>query len=188
MFGFFKKRPPPDPPTDKQRKYAARLGLAVTAAMSKTDVSAAISQAERKNPRAAVQRERVKQRVREQKLGPELIAQESHWNTFADEREFMLAIYRSGKATVVDVLCVNGAFVTEKGKLRLDVAAPKRINDPDIGEHLDWDRGFELPVESLLYHEPLQKDFYRHDSEGFAKANRKYQQIVENGLKIARKL
>ncbi len=43
MFGFFKKKPPADPPTEKQLRYAKKLGIAVTPTMSKDDVSAAIA-------------------------------------------------------------------------------------------------------------------------------------------------
>ena len=188
MFGLFRKRPPYDPPTDKQLRYAARIEVQVTPDMSKSDVSAALAEVERRNPKVAAQRERVKVKAREQRFGPELVEQEARWNRFADASEFMLAIYKRGKEMVVDVLRVNEAFITDRGRLKLGVAAPKLLKDRYIGEHLDWDRNFELPVESLLYHEPLQKDFYEHDSEGFAAANRKYQQIVQRGHRIARKL
>ncbi len=84
MFGFFKKRPPVVPPTDKQRKYAARLGIDVTDNMSKSDVSGAIAEAERKNQRAAPKGERDKAKKREPRCNQEIIGQESYWNRFAE--------------------------------------------------------------------------------------------------------
>ena len=39
MFGFFKKRPPDDPPTEKQRRYAAKLGIEVPPTMTKGQLS-----------------------------------------------------------------------------------------------------------------------------------------------------
>jgi hypothetical protein len=188
MFGFFRNREPVDPPTDKQRKYAARLGVSVIKDMSKSEVSLAIAEAERKNPKAAVQRERAKAKARESKYGQELIDQESYWNQFADDPEYMLAVYKRGNQTVVDVLRVNVAFIAENGSLKLGVAAPKLVKDRHIGEHLDWDHDFELHFDALLHHEPLRKDWYDHDSKGFTRANREYKMLVEKGLTVARKL
>ena len=109
MLGFFKKKPPSDPPTEKQLRYARKLGITVTPSMNKDDVSAAITAAEHANPRLAQDRERFKAKARERKFGPELIAEEERWNQFADTTEYMLAIYRRGKDIVVDVLRVNEA-------------------------------------------------------------------------------
>src|SRR5271165_3183646 len=90
MFGFFKRRPPADPPTEKQRRYAAKLGIDVPPTMTKAELSDAIAGAERRNPALAEQRERVKTRVREKKLGKELVNEEDRWNHFADEVGYML--------------------------------------------------------------------------------------------------
>jgi len=181
MFGFFKKRPPADPPTEKQRRYAAKLGIDVPVTMTKAELSAAITDAERRNPALAEQRERVKTKVREKKFGKEVVDEEDRWNRFADEVGYMLAVYTRGKETIVDVLRVNEAFIDDRGKLKLGVEAPKVVKDRDIGDYLDWDKHFELPIGSLLYHEPLHSDFH---SDG----NDTYRKVVEKGLKIARKL
>jgi hypothetical protein len=188
VFGFFKKRPPADPPTDKQRRYAAKLGIDVPPTMTKAELSDAIADAERRNPALAEQRERVKSKVRERKFGKELVEEESRWNRFADEGGYMLAVYTRRKETIVDVLRVNEAFIDDRGKLKLGVEAPKVVKDRDIGDYLDWDKHFELPIESLLYHEPLDPEFYSHDAEGYGPGNRAYRALVEKGLKIARDL
>jgi hypothetical protein len=188
MFGFFKKGPPADPPTEKQRRYAAKLGIDVPPTMTKAELSAAIAGAERSNPALVEQRERVKSKVREKKFGKELIDQEDRWNRFADEVGYMLAVYSRREETIVDVLRVNEAFIDDRGKLKLGVEAPKVVKDRYVGDHLDWDKHFDLPIESLLYHEPIDLDFYTHDAEGYGPGNKAYQKLVEKGLKIARKL
>lgn len=188
MFGFFKKKLPADRPTEKQLRYAKRLGIAVTPTMSKAALSARIGSAERANPRLGEDRERTKKKARERKFGPELIAEESRWNQFADSTEYMLAIYRRGKQTVVDVLRVNEAWINGRGKLTLGVEAPKLVKDRHIGDYLDWDRYLELQREKPLHYEPLGADFYTHNSAGFAPGNKVYQRAVGRGLKIARKL
>ncbi len=146
MFGFFKKRPPADPPTDKQRRYAAKLGIDVPPTMTKAELSDAIADAERRNPSLAEKREQVKTKVREKKFGRELVEEEDRWNRFATEGGYVLAIYTRRKETIVDVLCVNEAFIDDQGKLKLGVDAPKVVKDRYIGDHLDWDRHFELPM------------------------------------------
>ncbi len=181
MFGIFKRRPPPDPPTGKQRCYAAKLGIEVPPTMTKEELSVAIADTERRNPSLAEQRERVKRKVREKKLGRELVGEEERWNCFADQVGYMLAVYTRGKETIVDVLRVNETFIDDRGNLRLGVEAPRVVKDRNFGKWLDWDRHFELPIGSLLYHEPLHSDFH---SEG----NDAYRKAVEKGLKIARKL
>ena len=188
MFSFFKKRLPPDPPTEKQRRYAAKLGIKVPPTMSKAELSAAIAQAERRNPALPEQRGRVKSKVREKKFGRELIYEEDRWNRFADEVGYMLAVYTRRKETIVDVLRVNEAFIDDRGKLKLGVEAPKLVKDRYIGDRLDWDKHFELPIESLLYHESLDPEFYTHDADGHGPGNKAYQELIEKGRKIARKL
>ena len=142
---------------------------------------AAIGAAEHANPRLAEQGERVKTKARERSYGPELIAEESRWNEFADSTEYMLAIYRHGKEIVVDVLRVNEACINKHGKLVLGVEAPKLVKDRHIGQYLDWDRSFDLPFDKLLHYEPLHRAFHDNGIDAYHRA-------VERGLKAARKL
>jgi hypothetical protein len=187
MFGFFKKRPSSDPPTEKQRRYAARLGIDVPSTMTKEELSAAIADSEQRNPALAVQRERIKVKVRERKFGKKLVHEERRWRRFADGGGFMLAVYTHRKETIVDVLRVNEAFINDRGKLKLGVSAPKVVKDRYLGDHLDWDKDFEMAIESLQYHEPLDPEFYTHDAEGYGPGNKAYRKIVERGLQIALK-
>lgn len=181
MFGFFKKRPPADPPTEKQRRYAAKLDIDVPPTMSKAELSDAIADAERRNPALAKQRERVKTKARERKFGEELVDEEDRWNRFADKVGYMLAVYTRGKETIVDVLRVNEALIDDRGKLKLGVEAPKVVKDRDIGDFLDWDKHFELAIGSLIYHEPLHSDFHSDGKDA-------YRNVVEKGLTIVHKL
>jgi hypothetical protein len=93
----------------------------------------------------------------------------------------MLAIYKKGKETIVDVLQVNEVFITARGQLKLGVEAPKVVKDKYIGNYLDWDKHFELSFASIIYHEPLHINF---DDDG----NDAYRKVVEKGLKIARNI
>lgn len=178
---LFGSKHPPDPPTEKQRRYAKRLGIKVTPDMSKQDVSAAITEAERKKPGLAKSRERAKEATRERKYGRELVESEREWNEFADDTAFMIAVYRDRKDVVADVLLVNQAEIMDDGKLSLTLTAPKVVKDRHIGDYLDWDDEFELPIEWLLWSAPLHADFSNDGLQAYRKA-------VEKGLKKAREL
>ncbi|MCA9094108.1 MAG: hypothetical protein KDA68_11515 [Planctomycetaceae bacterium] len=182
MFGFFKKKQhSDDPPTEKQLRYAKKLGIAVTPTMSKFDLSSAISELERKDPVLAEKRERRKRAIRERELGKDIVEQEEKWNRFADDIGYMLAIYRRSKDVVVDVLLVNQGVITDRGKLKISVSSPRWIKDKEIGDYLEWDKEFELAVESLLFYEELSNEF-------FSQGNDAYRKTVERGLEIAKKM
>ncbi|MBA4190666.1 MAG: hypothetical protein C0467_21995 [Planctomycetaceae bacterium] len=180
MFSWlFGRKEPFDPPTEKQVRYAKRIGVKVTDEMSKADVSAAIAAEEKRKPGLARKREKANEAARERKFGKEVLEAEEEWNRLSEEVGYFIAVYMKRKETIVDVLFVNQAEVTEKGELRLLVAAPKVMKDRDLGDWLIWDKEFELPIESLLHFEPLHPEFH-HDG------NDAYQKAVERGLKIAR--
>lgn len=66
MFGFFKRKVSTShfPPTDRQIRYAAKLGIAMTPSMTSAELSAAISAMERGNPKLARQRQHIMAAVR----------------------------------------------------------------------------------------------------------------------------
>ena len=182
MFGFLRKNKPPlDPPTEKQLKYASRLDITVLPSMSKADVSYAISEAERRNPAQAINRENIKKKTQDKKCDKELIDKQHQWNIFSERVEYMLAIFIRGKNTIVEVLRVNEALITERGKLKLGVEAPKVVKDRHIGDYLDWDKYFELPFDAILHYEPLHTNF--HDD-----GNDAYRKVIEKGLLLANNL
>ena len=180
ILDFFKKQTI-EKPTDKQLKYASKLGIKVTSKMSRLDVSNAISLFEKKNPQLKRQREHIKEKQRSNKYGQEIVRLEAWWNEFAEDKEFMLAIYRYKSDVVVDVLQVNGADIDNAGKIVLEVCAPKLLNDRHIGKYLDWDRAFELSLVKLLHYEPMNKNFCNEEIEV-------YTAIVKQGLKTAKSL
>jgi len=184
VFGFFKKAPV-DPPTEKQLRYAAKLGIAVKPGMGKGQLSDAISAYEAKNPKAARQREHVAARRKAKKPqaepSRELIEEENRWNEFAESTCHMLAIYQKGKQRIVDVLQVDQAELTNRSKLRLSLVAPVVRKDRHIGDWLEWDKSFELPIEKLLYFEPLTADFMHAGLDAYKKA-------VARGLKVAKSM
>ena len=136
---------------------------------------------QRANPRLLEVREQVKRKAREQRYGADVVIEESKWNEFAESTEYMLAVYRKGKGVVVDVLRVNEAFIDNKGKVKLGVAAPKVVRDRDIGNYLEWEKDFELSLARLLYHEGLHSEFFRDGLD-------EYRRVVEKGLSIAREM
>lgn len=71
--------------------------------------------------------------------------------------------------------------MTERNKLRLSLVAPVSRKDRHIGDWMEWDKPFELPIEKLLYFEPLTADFMHAGLDD-------YQKTIEHGLKIAKKL
>jgi hypothetical protein len=192
VFDFLKKllspQPPADPPTEKQLRYASKIGVVVTTTMTTQELSEAIADAERKSPSVVMQRETIKAKGREREFGKELVDEEREWNDFADDGGYMLAVYSYRKEIVVNVLLVNEAFIERRGKLKLNVAAPKATKDRYLGRYLDWDRHFELPVDSLLYHDRVDPGFYARGAEGYEPGNRAYKALVDKGLRIARSL
>ena len=182
MFSWlFGKKPPDDPPTEKQRRYAKVLSIEVTPDMTKADLSYEIAKAEKRSPKHAKQRAEYKRNQRIREFGREAVEKEEEWNEFADEQDYMLAIYQRGKDIIVDVLRVLGADINKRKKVVLDVQAPKVVKDPDIGRVIEWEREFTLPLEKLLYFEGLGRDYFLPDDL------EKYKKLVERGLKIAKK-
>jgi hypothetical protein len=169
---------PQEKPTERQRRYAAVLGLDVPANMSKWELSALIGEAEKKNPSLAAQREKAAVLRDEMEYGKEAVAKQQEWNRFAENTEYMLAIYRRGSEIIVDVLRVNEASIDKSGAVKLGVAAPKLRKDPNIGDYLEWEKEFELAEKSLLFHKPLHAQFHDDGVEA-------YRKNVETGLVIA---
>ena len=188
MFRFFKRRPAPDPSTQRQLNYARKLGVTVTAGMSKAELSDAISAAETKNPGAKRQRQDINRKRQARadaqwaaECGPDLMEAEKKWQKLSEGEGYILAAYAKGKSTIVDVLRVNDAYIDEKKTLRLGVESPKLRKDRYIGDYLEWDREFELAIHKLLYYEMLPGDFAEMGLPA-------YKDAVERGLQIAQRL
>jgi hypothetical protein len=183
------------PPTDRQVNYARSLGIENARKMGRRELSEAISKRETRprdgdgpKPRlgkGAARRGSAKAGKPNNGGATEL----AHWENFAENIRFMLAIYKRGKSVVVDVLEVNDAFVADNGIIRLDVAAPKRVREHAgwngskkvYCTSLEWEQTFELPLTALQHHEPLP-DFDPGDEYDNFDG---YRRAVERGLKKA---
>ena len=102
---------------------------------------------------------------------------------FSAGEVLILAIYQKGKKTLVDVLRVYDAYIEGKRKktLKLHVVAPKLSKDKFLGDYLEWERDFEIPIHKVLYSEALPPTFYQHGIPA-------YRQVIERGQEIAKKL
>ncbi|MCA9122914.1 MAG: YlbF family regulator [Planctomycetaceae bacterium] len=191
--------PPFESPTQKQSAFAKKLGVEVSPSMSKVDVAFAIEDAIESNPtlkkkleeREAKRQQQEEEAERLQRIkecGPELLAAEAKWQKFVDEIGFMLAVYQRGTKTIVDVLEVYDVSIEgkRKKKLKLYAAAPNAEKLRVEGmlwdeEHvlLFWSREIVLPLEKLLYHEPLRAKFDECSPSEYARTVRRGLQIAE---------
>lgn len=115
--------------------------------------------------------------------GPELLAAKKQWQAFSAGEGLILAIYRKGQNTIVEVLRVNNAYIEGQRKktLKLHVMAPRVKKDKVFGDYLERGRDFEIPIHKVLYTEPLPPNFRRQGIPA-------YRQAIERGLEIAKKL
>jgi len=114
-------------------------------------------------------------------LSTKLADQEDKWNAIAETIGFVLAVYTKGEETIVDVLHVKGAYLNDRHTLVLQVAAPKLVKDPNLGDHLEWKTNFELSIENLRHFDPLHEEFWRDGPQA-------YQSAIGRGLIAAEKL
>jgi len=192
MFGLFRKKPPDRglPPTEKQLRFAMRIGVPVPEGMTRDQLSRALDSAMERDPsiakrmeHIAEERERRATKKREEHLGPDIIRQEQQWDDFAAEGVQFLAVYEHRKEWVVDVIQPFEAVVDEeKRRVRLEFHVPRRRRDRDIGEEiLEWDdekRPVSIPPKNLHYWEPVQHDLMFDIP--------RYSKLVQRGLKIAK--
>lgn len=155
------------PPTQNQLNYARKLHIAVPPGTSRDELSAMLSNAETANPNLRAEREQAKERKRETKFGPELIAQEKEWERLSDENKWLLVAYKSGKQIKAEVLRINGAFITDAGKLKVEAEAGKVVKDRYLGYVVDLGRYVELDPAKVLWWQ-ITDDFDIEDAERFS--------------------
>ena len=116
--------------------------------------------------------------------GPELLAAEKQCQAFSAGKEYILAIYKKGQNTIVDVLRVKDAYIEGQRKktLKLHVVAPKIKKDKVFGDYLGTRREFEIPIHKLLYTEPVPSTSLLR--QGISA----YRQLIERGREIAKTL
>jgi len=192
MFGPFRKKPPDRglPPTEKQVRFARRIGVSVLEGTTRDQLSRALDAAMKRDPSIARRMERIGEerdrraaKKRAEHLGPEIIRQEQQWDDFAAEGVQLLAVYEHRNEWIVDVIQPFEAVVDEdKRRIRLAFHIPRRRRDRDIGEEiLDWDdekRPVSIPPKNFYYWEPV------HDDLMFDIP--RYSKLVKRGMKIAK--
>ena len=139
------------PPTEKQRNYARKLKIAFTPDASREELSALIAEAEKANPNLRQERERARERQREEKYGAELVDAEKKCEHLSNENKWLVAVYKSGKKINAELLRINGAFIEENGKLKVEAEVGKVTMDKDLGYIVDLGRYVALDVSNLLW-------------------------------------
>ncbi len=191
LFGSKKPEPPPKPkpkryptkrkPTERQLRYAKRLGIDVPKNATLWQVSKMIDAAESANPQMRAERLAAIDRKRVEQFGADLISQEKQWQQLADQRKWIAAVYRSGKSIKVDLLQIEAAEINERGKLRVDVAVGKIVTDKDAGPMVDTGRYFELDPTKLLWSQVVD-DF---DVDEFERFDRTFTQAEKMARKFS---
>jgi hypothetical protein len=168
---------PADPPTPRQLNYAKKLGIDVTANMSKSDVSVAIAKVERENPSVARQRHHVIASRRKEACGPELIESEKNWQKLADDNKWMIAVYESDKSMKVSIVRLNEA-IADKNKLvisgEIAVLEHDRENDFSL---IDLDKVIDLPFERIKWYEIID-ELDVDDVDGFNAAMNRGKEVM----------
>jgi hypothetical protein len=165
--GHILQFPSADPPTERQLNYAKKLGIPVTANMSKTDVSEAIAQVERQNPSLARQRQHVNESRYRRTHGAELVEAEEKWQQLADNNKWMIAVYQSGKTANVSVIRLNEASIADNGKLEISgEVAEVEHNKTHEYSLIDLEKSIVLPFEKIKWHEIID-EIAVDDIDGF---------------------
>ena len=151
LFGRKEPTPPPLPPTEKQLNYARMLKLAVPPDVTRDELSGMLADADAENPNLRHEREQKKEKQREKKYGPELIAEEKKWEELSNQNKWLAVVYKSGKSIKAEVLRLNGAYITDGGKLKVESEAGKIVKDRHIGYVVEPGRYVELDPAKLLW-------------------------------------
>lgn len=150
---LFGSRPPADPPTDKQLRYARKLGLAIPENADKATLSRLIGQAEARDPSLTATRADVKAKQRLRKYGQDKIDEEARWQAFADAEKWMLVVFSRGKSKVAEVVRINGADISASGKIKIATEVMKITNDRQAGPLVDVGQYIEISVDKIDWHE-----------------------------------
>ena len=95
------------------------------------------------------------------------MGKEQHWQTLADQNKWLVAVYKSGKCIKAGVFRLNGAYIDDKGKIRMQTEMGKVAREKYIGEIVDMGPHCrELKLESLLWFD-IVDDFEIEDVARF---------------------
>lgn len=146
-----------DPPTEKQLKYARKLGIALPNNVDKEALSVLIGQAESSNPSLKAKREDYKVKQRFSKHGQEKIDEESRWQALADAGKWMLVVLTRGQSRIAEVVRINGADISDGGKIMIETEIMKITNNRDIGPFVDAGRHIEMSVGKIVWYELIDE-------------------------------
>jgi len=154
MLGWlFGSRTPADPPTEKQLRYARKLGITLPENADKATLSSLIGEAESRDPSLKTKRENVKEKIRVCKHGHNKIDEEARWQALADAEKWMLVVFKRGKSKVAEVVRINGADISDGGKIMIETEVMKIINDRHLGMLVDAGKYIEISVDKIEWHE-----------------------------------
>ena len=158
MFGFSKKHQDEFiPPTDRQIRYAKKIGIDNAEGMSRDELSAEISNREHADPSLRAKRELIAEKQRVRNLGHELIEAEKKWERFTEGNSWVYADYTRKGNKNTGIIEIYDVEVSDSGKIILYVSAHKECKDAHLGEHVSWEREFQLSVTSFLYYHSIDE-------------------------------
>jgi len=154
---LFGSRPPADPPTDKQLRYARKLGVVIPENADKATLSHLIGQAEKRDPSLKTKLESVKAKQRVRKHGQDKIDEEARWQALADAEKWMLVVFTHGKSKVAEVVRINGVDISPSDTIKLETEVMKIANDRHAGPLVDVGRYIEIPADKIDWHEVVDE-------------------------------
>lgn len=167
------------PATDKQRRYAKRLGVSLPPFVTKREATQLIGQRLERSSTARAIDQNAQRAKRVKQYGEERIKIIDAWDAAAERDEVYLAVFRQRGEVKADVLAASGASIKGKG-VELSFSAPKIVKDRDIGDYVEFDRDVNLKPEDLLHFEVIKFDDIDATPED-------YLVLVKRGQKLAKR-
>ncbi len=140
-------------PTEKQRRYARKIGLEIEDWMSRKHVSQQISVAEASNPELRWNREPINDQRIIDKYGQAIVDDRDRWNELADEEMWMLVCYMRGQSEYRLIVRINGSSLSDRGKLKILCEEMKIKNVQYCGPLVDVGKYLEIPREKIVWYE-----------------------------------
>ena len=169
---------PLDPPTEKQLRYAHVLKVTVPANADKWEVSRLLTEAKLRNATPYVPGEdpELDEQIRQEEEEDQRLEEEDRqreqaerpWQEYGNANKFMLVVFSRGKSTVAEIVQVNGAYHTDRGKLKIETEAMKIVKDRDLGPLVMPGRYIAISLEKIQWHEIID-EIDMHEVDKFKK-------------------
>lgn len=95
----------------------------------------------------------MKEKQRTRKYGQEKIDEEARWKALAEAEKWMLVVFRRGKGRVAEVVRINGADITDRGKIKIETEAMKLTKDRHLGTVVTVGRYLAISRDKIEWHE-----------------------------------